>query len=302
MTDEVTQSIEAVQVQEPVQAPVEQSAPVESSSFISSLPEDLRNDASLADFKDVTGLAKSYVSSQRMLGNSVRIPGEDASAEAHNEFLQKIQQVPGVVKLPNGENADEVNAFYQKLGKPASAEEYNFSSVEGQEVDINTISNFKDMAHQLNLTNQQADALVKFEVERERQYAEGLEESRNASMNSLKEKWGPDYNNRIEGAKAALSMYEDQFPEAVAELKAGALGNNPAVVSMLSELYGSLKESGANVPATTATNYGMSSEEAKSQINEILSNPQHDYWVGGNQERQKAIERMTKLNTIAYGE
>jgi hypothetical protein len=72
----------------------------DSVSFIDSLPEDLRSEPSLADFKDLSGLAKSYVSAQKMLGSSVRIPTEEASPEAREEFYSKLQSVPGVVRIP----------------------------------------------------------------------------------------------------------------------------------------------------------------------------------------------------------
>ena len=62
------------QTSEPVSTP----EPVD---FRSSLPEDLREEASLADIKDVGSLAKSYVNAQRMLGSSIRIPGQDAGEE-----------------------------------------------------------------------------------------------------------------------------------------------------------------------------------------------------------------------------
>jgi hypothetical protein len=244
--------------------PVEQAVEAAAPSFTDSLPEELRGEASLADFKDVSGLAKSYVSSQKMLGNSVRIPGEDASEEARTEFLQKLQQVEGVTKLPNTDNPEEVNAFYQTLGKPESLDGYNLDALEGQEVDGQTVASFQELAYNLNLTNQQANALASFEMQRQGALAEQMAASRDNSVGVLKEKWGPDYDNRMEGAKAALSMYEERFPEAVADIKNSPLGNNAAVISMLSELYGSLQESGAVMPTSSAGKYGISADEAAS--------------------------------------
>src|SRR3990170_781823 len=66
------------------------------------LPDDLRSHTALADIKDVGGLAKSFVNAQSLIGRSVRIPGEDASAEDREAFYQSLTKVPGVARLPDG--------------------------------------------------------------------------------------------------------------------------------------------------------------------------------------------------------
>ena len=77
--------------------PEVQSTLSEISNWRDSLAEDLRSEPSLKDFKDINSLAKSHVSAQKMLGGSIRIPGEDASDEARQEFYSKLSNVEGVV-------------------------------------------------------------------------------------------------------------------------------------------------------------------------------------------------------------
>ena len=60
-------------------------------SFVSSLPEDLQGEASLQSFQDVGQLAKSYVHSQRMIGqDKIAIQGKNATEEDWKQVYQKL--------------------------------------------------------------------------------------------------------------------------------------------------------------------------------------------------------------------
>ena len=81
----------------------------------SGLPEDIRNDPSLADIKDVGSMAKSYINGQKLIGkNRIALPGEGATDE-------------------------EISAFHSQLGRPEKAEGYQFGErptlPEGMEYD-----------------------------------------------------------------------------------------------------------------------------------------------------------------------
>ena len=49
--------------------------------------------------------------------------------------LEKYQGVPAdkLIRLPDENNADEVNVFYKKLGRPDKAEDYKFEIAQGQD-------------------------------------------------------------------------------------------------------------------------------------------------------------------------
>ncbi len=68
----------------------------------SGLPEDIRNDPSLADIKDVGAMAKSYINGQKLIGkNRISLPGEGATDE-------------------------EWSAFHSQLGRPEKSNLYDF--------------------------------------------------------------------------------------------------------------------------------------------------------------------------------
>ena len=120
------------QVAEQQQTPSE---PVETTTvdWRNDLPDDLREDPSLKTIQDIPGLAKSYIHSQKMIGkDKIVLPNEHATKE----------------------DWDDV---FNKLGRPASAEEYK---IEGEASDL--INNFKPVAHNLGLNNNQVQKLVEF--------------------------------------------------------------------------------------------------------------------------------------------
>src|SRR5256885_6120890 len=80
------------------------------SDWRSALPDDLRTEPTLASFKDVSTLAKSFVDTKRMVGDSIRLPKSDASPE-------------------------EWGKLYDKLGRPAAPDKYELQTPDGVPVD-----------------------------------------------------------------------------------------------------------------------------------------------------------------------
>lgn len=278
-------------------APAVESVVSSDVNFLSSLPEDMRSEASLQDFKDIGGLAKSYVSSQQMLGSSVRIPGEDAGDDQRTEFYNKLQSVPGVVRMPTDPTDSEGwSSFYSKAGKPETAEGYQLNMPDGMEADKGML----DMAHSMGLNNQQVNKFVEYQTAQQEQSETMQIQSRENAHETLKQTWGQDYDNRMDGAKAAIRSYSEKHPDAVNELINGPAGNNPALLMMLSDLHGNMQEKG--IPGTQASNisYGVTPSEALAQIEEIRGNSQHAAFNSSDPAHKAAVTKMTQLYNIAY--
>lgn len=268
------------------------------SSFLDALPEDLRGNESLKDFKDVAGLAKSYVSAKSMLGSSIRIPGEDASDEARQEFYEKLQSIPGVTRLPDMDNPEAMADLFNKLGRPESPDKYNVELPEELGINSEMYSEFAKIAYEAGLTQEQVNKVMGFEVGRLKAEAEHMTEQREAAVAALKQAWGADYDNRLAGAKEAVKAYREKYPEFVDELVNGPAGNNPALLAMLSELGRSFQEQGLIGKGTV--NYGVSPDEANEKINEIMSNRAHAYHNPDDPGHDAAVDKMRKLYNAAY--
>lgn len=272
------------------------SAPAQT-SFLDSLPEDLRGDSSLAPIKDLEGLVKGYVHSQRMLGNSVRIPGEDAGPEQLEEFYKKLDKVNGVIRRPNQEDPEAMNQFYNQLGRPESADGYKTGLPEDYPVDQNFYGTMGQVAHKAGLTSNQFTALAQAYAQQEKKVVEMFNQKHQEGVQTLKQTWGNDYDNRLKGAEQVLSFYKDKYPNAYNDIKASGLGNNPIFAVALSELAPMLQERGL-VGEHQGFAYGTSPEEAQQIINEIRGNRQGPFYMKDHPEHDAKVQKVLDMQRI----
>lgn len=277
---------------EQVETPQQEPASL-SSDWRESLPEDLRSEASLQDINSIDDLAKSYVNSQKMIGNSLRIPSEDASEEVLNEFYGKLEGVKGVARLDS-------NDIHSKLGWPEDKAAYAEGLPEGVEIDQARFEKYAELAHESKMTKEQFQGLIKLNAAEAQAQAEANEKSYLEGQNKLKEIWGQDFENRIQGAQEAAKMYSEKYPEAMEQLLNSDMSNNPAVLSMFSELYSAMKETGVVDAKSSGPNYGMTPDEARAQIADIRSNKAHPFNNGRDPAHKEAVKKMNKLYETLY--
>lgn len=266
----------------------------------SSLSDELKSSPSIGKFNDVDSLAKSYVSLEQRLGNSIRIPGQDAGQEDLDKFYSQLSSVKGVVRIPGEGDVEGMNNLYNSLGRPSAPEFYKID-LGGAEVNQATVDHFKQTAHSLGLNNNQAEALVKYQLAMEQAQLDDFNNLAAATERTLKAKWGDDFNNRLHGAKAALEMYRDEYPEAVAALTNGKEGVNPVILNMLSDLYAGMKEKGS-IKGASSIQYGKTPEAAREEIAEIRRNPQmmealNNQWHPNHKEVYGKMEGLYKIAT-----
>jgi DNA-directed RNA polymerase beta subunit len=111
---------------------------INESNFKDLLSDEYKSHQSLQQYKDLNGLVKSHLELEKTLGDRVKLPNEKSTKE-------------------------EINKFFNKLGRPEEASKYEFSTPEklpeGFTIDEKGLNNFKELAHKLGLTNKQANAL-----------------------------------------------------------------------------------------------------------------------------------------------
>lgn len=260
--------------------------------FLSQLPEELRNEGSLQDIKSLEAMAQAYVSSQRMLGNRVKIPTEDSSKEDWDKFYNKINGLPDV-KIIREDDEEGLSQLYNKLGRPEDPSKYKLpEGLDG--VDEDSLSSFKEKAHKLGITNKQFEELLKFDLERQSEFISKHNDLVEQSKSKLKEFWGNEYQNRIQSAKITLEHYSEKFPEVIEQFKSGDIGNNPAVIYMLSEMGQLLSEKGVK-GVQGQVKYGKTREEFEEEYNEILGNTKHPFYDYNHPSHKDAVRRVHKL-------
>lgn len=143
--------------------------------------ESLKNEdlvKQLSKFQNIGDLAKSYSALEKKMGSSINIPDENAAAE-------------------------EIAAFYAKLGRPESADGYSIADEKAKQ--------FRDIAFMNNLTDKQArgmyDALAQMGAAAVQASQEEQIRKAQESDAQLKAEWGKDYATNLEFLKRGIAAY-----------------------------------------------------------------------------------------------
>ena len=131
-------------------------------------------------FSDINGLLKSYNESQSYIGGAVKIPTDKSTDE-------------------------ERSAFYAKLGRPESADKYEWQPPEGISVEGVTdgeFKKFKDLAFVAGLSNKQLGAVMggwsEIVQSLQAKQAKFLSDQSAATTAELKREWGDEYQQKFD--------------------------------------------------------------------------------------------------------
>lgn len=240
-------------VQEQVSAPVEQqvtaqpvtqevTTEVNTPSFLESLSEDLRGAKSLSNFKDVNDLAKSYLHAQQLIGKRL--------SDISPEDMKVLDSFRGV---------------------PEAADKYTLP----EELPAEDIAWYKNMAHEVKLTQEQAkkvlDSYTMLKREATEKFKKEYELKTQAGIEELKKEFGSAFDNRIELAKRAVTNFGGQ--ELKDYLNETGLGNDPKLVKIFANIGKALLEDSV-VDADKSTAFGVTPQDAQNMINQKMANPE----------------------------
>jgi hypothetical protein len=269
----------------------------ESSDWRSMLPEDIRNSPALADFKDVGTLAKSFVDTQAYVGNSIRIPSEEASEEQRAEFIQKLQsRVPELMIRPDFSDENQSKEFFRTLGMPEKPEEYEVPEVEGLQLPEDRVNFLREVAHKHGVTNDQFKGFMAEVLQADARGIQQQQEKTQQSMQTLKQEWGMAFDERVNAAKAVAK--ETGAPEALID----AIENNSVggeVYKWLYQVGTQLGSEGINSPNISGRSTLMSPAEATERVNEIMANRKHPYWNAHDPQHKEAVKKVVELMKLA---
>lgn len=245
-------------------------------SWLETLPEDIKGDPSLAVFKDVNGLAKSYVNAQKMLGADKVILPNDKSTE------------------------EEWNAFYQKLGRPESADKYEIKAPDGKQLDENVTKSFREAAFKLGLSPKQVAGLAEWnhgtiaETQKAGEAAK-INELR-SSLQTYQDKLGGEdkYKARVDDARVAVNALAK--PEFKEFLKKSGMGSHPDAIEFFAELKSMMSEDkirdGTGMPLGVADPAAIQSE-IKALEEKMFANLNSSSRMDWVEQRNKLYERLS---------
>ena len=161
-------------------------------SWRDSLPDDLKSAPSLQDVNDVTTLAKRFIDTKSMVGNSIRLPSGEAGQDVIDSVVSKIleNESLGLMKKPNSDNLADV---YAQLGRPDDPGGYQ--APEG--TDAETFGALATKAHELGLSKQQYETLSAAHAEMVNMQMQQMDETRQEGVFQLKGEWGPAFDEKV---------------------------------------------------------------------------------------------------------
>ena len=270
---------------------------------IEGLGEEYSDNETLQRFNTVDDLAKSFVETKAMVGNSVRIPTADAGEEARTEFQNQIlEKAPNLMLKPNFDNKEQSRQFYETLGMPQTSDQYEAPTLnvpDGVHVETAAMERMKGIAHKHGLTKAQYEGVVSDYMTGEIDSAKLNVDKESADTAALKDKWGMAHADRMDIVAATAAA--TNAPEIV--LKAAKDGTLSGEMSeWLHGISTQIGDEGVNFHRQNMSSMVLTPGEASQQLADIMGNKEHAYFDPQSSGNQEAIKKVVKLNAIIAGE
>lgn len=239
----------------------------------STLPQELQEDASIKKFTDVSSMARAYVNAQKLIGgDKIPVPSKHATEEDWKQV-------------------------YHKLGLPEKKEDYKVAKKEGSMLDDQFLAQYVDKAYEYGVLPQQAQKLAEWfdeangqamtqaQQQYEAKVAQGLED--------LKKEWGEGYRKKMVGAFKVAEKFGG--PEFVDYLDKTKLGNDVNLIKFLSKFADNAMAEGSIIGADESAPGAMTPAEAQAEVNKIMANRQHPYYLKAHPGHKAAVDEVAQL-------
>jgi hypothetical protein len=262
----------------------------------SELPEAFREAPFIKAADSLDDAVSQLSNAASHMGNSIRVPSEEASEEDRKAFYDKVlQKAPDLMPKPTDENLD---AFYNSMGRPEAHDKYSYTPPEGKEVPED-FGAFAEAAHKAGLSQDQFNAVLDGVLGNVWQQQDTMEHEQQQAMKALNSEWGLSFDQRMEAVKNFLDLSD--APDGIKELfQSEAM--SPTEIKWLHEI--ATKNASAAELATQQTqgNVPLSPAEAQARIAEISANNDHPYWNAADPRHKQAVEKMLEYQKAAAPE
>jgi len=204
-----------------------------------------------------------------------------------------------LVEMP-GVDADStaMDAFYGKLGRPATPDAYGITVPDGGDAEL--AGWFKQSAHKMGLTDKQASGLFNEWNGMASQRAEAgtaaSQQQSEKAVGDLKREWGQGYDAQIDMGKRAVSaLGYDEARLSALEDKMGTSEMLKLFATMGSKMGEPAFEGGDR----SGSSFGVTPAQANQQISDLKMDKSFmDQYLKGNPD---AVGKMTRLMNAAHG-
>ena len=227
------------------------------------------------------------------------------------ENMQELIGKKGVILPTKDSKPEEVQAFYNALGRPEKPEGYTFTKLEGLHQAIvvtpEAENGWRQAAHQFGLPSQTADALnqwwLKVNDAAVRQMEAAAAKAKTDGETALRAQWKENYDANYAAAKKAMEYFGGKN---ILE-KLGNLGSDPEVVAMFHNIGTKITMDGEHFNGGAGGGGGevKNVEQAKSRLAEIntqINDPKSPLMDINHKDHQAIVDERTNLYKIIHPE
>lgn len=240
------------------------------------LSEDFQGLVQNKGWSGVQDVLTSYANLEKFAGgakNLLEMPGDDATPEM-------------------------MDAFYAKLGRPGSPEEYSFQAPDDADAELDTW--FRQAAHKHGLSDSQAASLYnewnEMSAGRLEQIMTSQAENSERAIADLKKEWGQGFDTQIDSGKRAVAAlgYNEESLQGLEE-KLGTADMLKLFATIGSKMGEDTFEGG---PRSDNSGFGITPAAAKQQIAELKGDKAFmDRYLTGD---KAAVAKYQRLMEAAY--
>lgn len=233
------------------------------------LPTELREEPSIKLFNDVSALAKSYLHAQKQIGaDKLSVPGKHATDEDWNQV-------------------------YSKLGLPKELKDYDVK-LEGDMIDKDFVSKFKETAHKAGILPKQAQLLANWFQEVNKTSTEQVKQQREqqvkTQLEGLKAEWGAAYQQNL--SQAAMILQELNDPLLNEYVAKTGLGNDPQFIKLCQRISSKYLKEGTIVEGQAQMQGKLTPAQAQIEANKILGDTKHPYYDTNHPNHKAAVAEV----------
>ena len=263
------------------------------------LPEELRELPFIAKAPNIEKVVHDLKDAAQHMGNSLRIPSENASDEDKQRFTQRIlEKMPNLTLVPSEDDDESYAKVLQALGAPDDPKLYKVPEIEGLDWDEDFTNALQAKAKAAGLTKKQfkqwaTDIGTQMRDEQLTQQTQHTEQ-----LGVLQKEWGAAFEPRVK--QLARFLEDSDAPNGLVQ----AVANKqvpPETFKWLHGLYQKMNPKEGNNASTDGYSEGeqaITPDEAQMQIQEILRNPA--YFNASDPMQKLLIKKMLKLQELAH--
>ena len=261
--------------------------------WLNSIPENIRDWDEVKNSDTPEKFWGQMENMRSFLGQSIRIPGEDAGAQQQQEFYDKlINKVPDLMIRPKDDDPDAMQTLYRQLGQPEKADDYRLPEIdvpEGIPVDEDALKAFAPIAHKHGLSQKQFEGVLKDYNEGQLQGVLQQRSDYQKGMQELRSEWGLTFDDNMQKADRVRQAF---LGDDVTSIE----GMPPGIIRGLAKIADQFGGEGSNDLISSAGKAGVvAPAEAKAQVNEIMGNREHAYWNASDPGHADAVKKVIAL-------